>query len=309
MHSGKDKRKELGVMRKNLKAAVSLLLLGMLAGCGNQTAEDQNTENQNTENQNTENQNTKNQNTENQDTGAASKEQPGGEESADRSDVASQLELIADNMELWMYSAEYANEVYAYTVTDLDLNGRLELIAANAGGTGIYTYSNYFEVNSTFDGLEQCERDAQEGNSQADIITGSVCAYVDAQTGTVYYIFDDYLRNGATEFYEAKIAVSLTDGRITEEVLASRSSIYTDDESEAQIHVRNGQQQEITEEEYENIADSVFAGSETKWVSLSWLTYPGEDGTQQLQDLNREELLEKLQECYDGFITCLTEKN
>ncbi len=99
-----------------MRKKYGVLILGMsclmLAGCGNQTAEDQNTENQNTENQ---------------DTGAASKEQPGGEESADRSDVASQLELIADNMELWMCSAEYANEVYAYTVTDLDLN-REELL-------------------------------------------------------------------------------------------------------------------------------------------------------------------------------------
>lgn len=214
--------------------------------------------------------------------------------------VQAQLELIVDSIDQWALAMDYANEVYEYAVTDLDGNGRLEIIAANMGGTGIYTYSNYYEVNETFDGLVLCERDVMEGGSQADIGTESVDAYYDGETGTTYYVFKDYIRNGAAEHYEVQIAVSLVDGKVFEETLALRSEIH-DPESGLIISCQDAVGAEITEDEYGAIADAVFAGMDKMNVQISWCVYPGMDGAEEFRALSREEILDVLAKSYEGF--------
>ncbi len=215
--------------------------------------------------------------------------------------VQEQLELIADSIDQWALPMEYANEVYEYAVTDLDNNGRLEIITANMGGTGIYTYSNFYEVNETYDGLTLCERDVTEGESQADIGTESVQAYHDSETGTVYYVFEDYIKNGAAEHYEVQIAISLVDGKVSEETLAIRSEIYDADNGLTISH-QNAAGEEVTAEEYEGIADTVFAGMEKREAQFGWCVYQGTDGIEEFRGLEREEMLEVLTKSYEGFV-------
>ena len=223
-------------------------------------------------------------------------------EEADSQSVQAQLELMVDSVDQWMLPMDYANEVYEYAVTDLDGNGRLEIIAANMGGTGLYTYSNFYEVNETYDGLTLCERDVTEGESQADIGTESVQAYYDSETGTVYYVFADYIKNGAAEYYEVKIAVSLTDGKISEETLAIRSEIY-DPENGLIISCQDSDGAEITEDEFGTIADTVFDGLEKREIQFGWCVYQGTDGMEAFRGLEREEMLEVLSESYESFVT------
>ena len=64
-------------------------------------------------------------------------------------DVDSQLTIIAENKDMWTEELEYADEVYYYVISDLDHNGRYEVVVSNMGGTGLYTYSRFFVVNST----------------------------------------------------------------------------------------------------------------------------------------------------------------
>ena len=51
----------------------------------------------------------------------------------------SQLQLIADNTAVWMGDTELIAEPFFYAVTDLDQNGRLEIIQSSCQGTGLYT--------------------------------------------------------------------------------------------------------------------------------------------------------------------------
>ena len=53
----------------------------------------------------------------------------------------SQLQLIADNTAVWMGDTELIAEPFFYAVTDLDQNGRLEIIQSSCQGTGLYTYT------------------------------------------------------------------------------------------------------------------------------------------------------------------------
>ena len=66
-----------------------------------------------------------------------------------------QKEIISQNFEIWTLDSDYSQ--WFYTYADLNGNGRLEVIAATLQGSGLYTYANYYEVNSTYSGLDKLE--------------------------------------------------------------------------------------------------------------------------------------------------------
>ncbi|MDE6202149.1 MAG: hypothetical protein K2G19_01585, partial [Lachnospiraceae bacterium] len=80
-----------------------------------------------------------------------------------------QLTLLAESRDIWAVPIEYADERYCFTVRDLNYDGRLELIVANQGGTGHYTYSRFYGIDG--DGnLKELETFFAEADSQPDII-------------------------------------------------------------------------------------------------------------------------------------------
>jgi len=215
----------------------------------------------------------------------------------DTHSVTDQLKIIASHIDLWASPADYANDVYNYAVTDLDKNGRLEIIASNCGGTGYYTYSKFYEINKDYNGLIACEYLTHEDDSQADIAVESVSGYYDPQKDIMYYIFDDFLKSSAAEFDENKRAVYLKDGSIKEILLAYKTTKYTDSSS-SETTCMDKDQKQISEEEYETIADSIFAGMEKKRVSLGWCDFSQPD---ELKNMSEKELIDMLTKSSEKF--------
>lgn len=204
--------------------------------------------------------------------------------------VDAQLGIMADNMDMWFGNPDYANDLYCYAVTDLDVNGRYELIVANCGGTGNYTYSHFFEVNKSYDGLTECETNFVEGDSQPDIIEDFITVYVDEE-GVFHYIFNDYLRLGAAENYLITSAITLQNGKITSEPLRRMKTIY-DEEKGGIITYADGAGNEITGQDYINTVENAFEGLRSYTVSFGW------QEVKELKDLGREEIVQKLAESY-----------
>ncbi len=191
-------------------------------------------------------------------------------EEAAKGSLLSQLHLIAENKELWMEDPDYADDIYQCTVTDLDRNGRYEIIVSNMGGTGIYTYSRFFQVNDSYDGLEECETDFVEGMSQPDLIVDEWKIYMDDSTGQFYYIVNDYLKNGAAEHYENVQVLSLKDNKISLHMLARRTTIYR--QNGAEITCKDADGNVISEEAYKAVVQNHFASGYSEDVQpLKWL--------------------------------------
>ena len=208
--------------------------------------------------------------------------------------IESQLHLIAENSSMWLNDADA--ESYGFAVADLDHNGRLEVIFSTCQGTGIYSYNQMWEVNEDFTAIVLCETETVEGDSQADIMVQSVLAFYDSGSNVYYYVFDDLAKNGAAEYYENKRAISLQKGKILETPLAYKSTIYSDASSRT-VTCTDAEGKEITQEEYENIADSVLGNYEKREISLGWVT--NAQGT--LKDMSAEELYTALKGSYDSF--------
>lgn len=218
-----------------------------------------------------------------------------GETEAKAGDAAQQVQLMADNAAQWADTLAEEGVLYFYAVTDLDHNGRLELITSSCQGTGVYTYSCFYEVNKNFDGLNVFEPSMPEGDSQADIITDSVPVYYDAQKNLYYYIFDDTIRGGADMSYTYRRALFMAGGKVNEMGLGCKGTVF--DGQAVSVTYTDADDKEISEDEYLKLADTRFSGLEKKTASIDWHKA---DRTE-LLSMGREQLAEKLLESYKGF--------
>lgn len=179
----------------------------------------------------------------------------------------------------------------------MDRNGRPELISASVRGTGIYTYSDYYEVNEQLDGLTQCEVHTNMEDSGADIVVEAVPVYYDGKADTYYYIFSDYIRNGMTMSYENIRELSLKSGEITDKVLVYKESIYDENGMETAEYYNAAIGEAINSEQYESMVETVFAGLEKKTAAFLW------EGRlmSELKEMSREQIQDMLQKSYKEF--------
>ena len=212
-----------------------------------------------------------------------------------RNNIEKQIELLADSVELWAGTMNSEGIDYFFTVTDMDRNGRLELIVSSCQGTGLYTYSDYFEVNDTFDGLTAVEGNRMEGHSEADIIVDSAPVYYDAQNKVYYYIYDDIIRNGK-EYYENKRAVSLENGKIVQNDLAYKTTVFENEKQMTDCTDREGKN--ITADQYDGIADTVYGSLEKQKAVFSWNRA---ESMGELQQMGKEKLCGMLLDSYSKF--------
>lgn len=207
--------------------------------------------------------------------------------------IAAQLGIIVDHMDMWFAKPDYANDLYCYAVTDLNFDGRLELIVANCGGTGYYTYSRFYEVNERFDGLSECETGYREGDSQPDIIEDYLSVFCNGD-GVFHYIVNDYLKVSMAETYLITSAMTLQNGKITNQPLRRLETSFSD--GTENIAYTDGMGNKISETEYLNAIENAFEGLTPDTISFGW------QDAAELEGLSHEELIKKLEESYDKYM-------
>ncbi len=183
-------------------------------------------------------------------------------------DVDSQLELMAALPNLGVDTTLIP---WNYVVTDLDRNGRLELITATLQGTGLYTYINIYEVSEDGTALVPAEVMWEEGDSLPDIGVNSVPVWEDAETGRMTLVIEDYIRNGYAESYFTQYAVWYADGKLSGEPIASGSFICSDPDNCVETYA-DAAGNAISGEEYTNIGPAYFGVPETLTLALNWQT-------------------------------------
>lgn len=218
-----------------------------------------------------------------------------GEKIPAETTIENQIKLIAGCADQWAGPTDYG-AVYQYTVTDLDQNGRLELIASSLQGTGRYTYSTYYEVNEALDGLTAYTQDYKESDSEADIMVGSVPVYYDSAHNTYHYIFDDTIKDGIALYYDSRRAIVYQNGSIRETMLAKRTTSFMEATPSVACETMDGKP--MSEDEYARIADTVFPDYLKMEASFSWYL-PGPDVSPDA--LDKETLTGLLMDCYHGF--------
>lgn len=219
-------------------------------------------------------------------------------------DPADQIQLLAgylaeniNHWDSWFHSACY------YTVTDLDQNGRLELIVSMCGGSGYYSDNRYYEVNEDFSGCVECDVENEVNpESAADIVHDEeMTVYYDVTENEYYYITSDYLRGGGSEYYVESRWILKSGEVIYEDYLAEKAALRYGMEEEFTYTYYDHERNEITESEYEEMEETVFVeqrGYQPMQATLVWDWYMNEDGELAME---WDELVERMWISYEGF--------
>lgn len=212
-------------------------------------------------------------------------------------DQAQQLKLISQQAEMWQ-QAEHEDGWWGYTVTDLDRNGRLELITSHEAGSARLTDTLMWEVNERLDRLVPCPQDEACGlvmelrEGWQDGQTFPVYYCQDWRGDRYYYILEDHVSGGAMGYYENIRAVTLEDGRLSGTFLAYKDVEYGPDQKENASY-RDAGKAAISQEGYNAAAARHFEGYVERQAVIQWV--PG------VQGLSEAELYTKLENSYGAF--------
>lgn len=207
-----------------------------------------------------------------------------------------QLALIAAEREQWLPEEEWYYQPYSYAITDLNQNGRLELLVSICEGTGIYTTTNVYEVSEDGEQLLRCENSTGEGASQVDLIVGKAPVYYNEESGSYTYLFSDFMRAGWEWNGSEDRAVMLNDGTLTEILIAGISNEY-DMEGNCTTSYYNAVGEELDEAAYYATIAEYFADCVEMEAIFAWQNL----GCDEAYTMDAEAWVRTLSASFSGF--------
>lgn len=216
-----------------------------------------------------------------------------GELSSDR-----QILIFAEQVEKWATDIEYADDLYCFALAELDYDGMIDLIISNCGGTGVFSYNRFYEINPEGN-IEELGTNFIEGNSQVDIITDEVTVYSSFSADGMqdYYILGDFAKVGPNEYHEDIRALNVVNDVVMETPLVNKDTVYGGEDYIGETAYTDSSGKSITEEEYNNFAQTYFEGLglQKKTASFDWMD------VKDLQGLNTDQIIAMLSESYRNF--------
>lgn len=188
-----------------------------------------------------------------------------------------QLRMIWDARDTWRVQEE--TDGWCYAVTDLDGNGRLEILASETHGTGMVTTLRAWEIAADGTSLASITPLDADGSGAAlgsgyyyveTLCPEAVESYTDAQ-GITYYIYTDVQKDGYAHYYETKLAVFLKDGKLDSRVLAAMQTDY-DENGGAVVTCLDADGGTISQDAYDTAVEACFAGLEKNNATIGWMT-------------------------------------
>ncbi len=164
-------------------------------------------------------------------------------------DIGSQLHLIADNYDL-LYETAFSDDFAppaSIAITDLNHNGRLEVIISSCEGSGAFSSTCFYEISEDFSSLDSLIYNDEPTPGQAgDFLLSDL--YVDNQydytvydcykkNDEYYYLIKDYMSQGWSEKYLAYYSYSIGEG-VTEDLIGV-CMVYPDSDYDTlTVHTR-----------------------------------------------------------------------
>ena len=186
-------------------------------------------------------------------------------------DAEQQYQLLMDQHEKWEFKGSYYSPWW-YIFTDLDHNGRMEVIVDSIPGSSHLTYSNCYEVNENLNGIASC----LTGNQNYDIfqIQRELPCYYDASSGLYYYINEHSFNISGAMHQQIMTDVHfLHNGHVDSVRLRYKEAKYENYGSSNEVLtliLKDGDGNIITEDEYNNLVERRFAGMEKSILHLTW---------------------------------------
>ena len=198
------------------------------------------------------------------------------------------MDVLAANYGVWKLQEAY--DAWAYAVTDLDQNGRLELISTEMHGTGHYTTTAIWEINPSLTGLILCGRDrscdldildrlAAEGGPQSCGLIISLMyssdgpmaypVYYDADADLYRYVVQDTV-TPKSDWYEMTVqhSFALRNSRISGRLLTYEADNFSIGQQGFWDQGGNF----ISEEAYQTLVEAPYPDLPPMQASILWIS-------------------------------------
>ena len=203
-----------------------------------------------------------------------------------KADLETQLKVIADNYSQWNRIDTITIPRSSFTVTDINNNGRIEIIVSGTYGTGFISENYVFEVNDDISGLIECS-----------FTTENAPDIQDDESAEVYLVNGNYMiacrdgnPHGTQENHVISQAMSLQNTDIVVEKLGS-ASIYFSPNGPTQEEYYDKDGNPISIDEYEGLFDSTYSGYPKGEMKFKWVPLYGAES----------DLQARLKESWEGF--------
>ena len=217
--------------------------------------------------------------------------------------VEGQLKTIAEAKDK-IVTYDNEDENYHYAITDLDQNGRLELIVSTGMfGAEHLTGNWYYEISKDGSKLKKCKGKAF-GNEGHDICDDIDTVYIDPKKHNYYYIVHGITHVSGAENYDSVGFLQLKNGTLTDNYLAGGSHFVSKKGKLKDSYYKltknaNKRTAIITKKQYSDI-DSLmnekYGKLKKESVAIQWFSYE-----QLMSEVSESQFLHKLQKSQENF--------
>ena len=209
-----------------------------------------------------------------------------------------QYQLIAEKVNTWKhkdFDTSDTPETFKYAVTDLDNDGKLEIFSATYTSSNSSTSSCLYEVNEDCtDLLNIYETAKYSEDADPDFIVDSTDCFINPETMERSFICQNSLTYSGDEILLSKGYFTLLDEYLDTRTLATKKlngDSFTFDDFDDNV---------LTEEEFNNISDTSFAGYAKLTATFGWTDFVNSDGVI-ATDLTKDELVNRLKASFGEF--------
>lgn len=209
-----------------------------------------------------------------------------------------QYQLLAERVNTWKlkdFDTTDTPESFKYAVTDLDNDGKLEVMSSVCTDSSHSTTSHFYEVNEDCTDLVARHETAQYSeDSEPDFTVDSTDCFINPETMERSFIYQNSLTYSGEEILLNKGYFTLLDSyldnrSLTTKMLSGGSIIFKDFDDNV-----------LTEDEFNNFTDTYFAGYAKLTATFGWTEFVNADGIT-AADLTTDELINNLKASFAEF--------
>ena len=226
-------------------------------------------------------------------------------------DYNNQIKVLADNVSVWAIPDKSLEHQNGYCVTDLDNNGRLEIIVSQVVDKTKFVTNKVYEVNDNLEGISLVNWIMLEGSSGVNIMVDKCDAYINHNDNSTIYILKSISYPSTYEPIENISAITMANGVINQQYLAFKNTTAVDNKKNidkipevVETYVdRNGNV--IDSENYDLMEANLYGGRDytSATATFNWLRFDKNRTAtaSNISSYTGNNLINKLTESFDDF--------
>lgn len=216
-------------------------------------------------------------------------------ETVNAASIEEQIQIIVDNEQIWLDESTDLDpwDDMHYAITDLNQDGRLELIVTTGTiGSGAFTYSDFYQVDKSQKKLVKCKM--SENYALPDLYQKQCKVYYDKNKNTYNYLFYDGI-GGAMSDCGREEGFFLISGNSVK--IKNIRGVYVCYNKKKKKTVKtyykyvNGKQKDTTKKSYKKAMKKAIRNKECKKASFQWVRLSKKD----------KDYTKKFMKSYQGF--------